>query len=102
MDIERVTVGYHYEENGKRLRTQLEMKRLAFSHFEQLVDRWDTECSSMMMRSRAASTAISEIYIGYDRAGAAGNSSLWSRQPHADYGGTSLGTEEMMNLPRGL
>src|SRR5256885_11245986 len=43
MDLERMTVEITTEENGRRLRTQLEMKRLAFSHFAQLVDRPDPE-----------------------------------------------------------
>src|SRR5205823_9082592 len=43
MDLERMTVEITTEENGRRLRTQLQMKRLAFSHFAQLVDRPDPE-----------------------------------------------------------
>lgn len=40
-DVERVTVEIATGENGERVRTRLQMKRLAFSHFTQLVDRWD-------------------------------------------------------------
>ena len=39
--IERVTLELTTEQGGERLRTSLQMKRLTFSHFTQLVDRWD-------------------------------------------------------------
>jgi len=39
--IERVTVELTTEQGGEQLRTSLQMKRLTFSHFTQLVDRWD-------------------------------------------------------------
>ena len=68
MDIERVTVEITTEENGKRLRTQLEMKRLAFSHFAQLVDRWDTGVQFHDDEIAGRFHSNSEIYIGYDRA----------------------------------
>src|SRR5205823_14052469 len=43
MGIDRLRVEISTEQNGKRLLTWLELKRLAFSHFTQLVDDWDQE-----------------------------------------------------------
>jgi len=43
MGIDRLRVQISTEQNGKRLLTLLELKRLAFSHFTQLVDDWDQE-----------------------------------------------------------
>ena len=43
MGIDRLRVEISTEQNGKRLLTLLELKRLAFSHFTQLVDDWDQE-----------------------------------------------------------
>jgi hypothetical protein len=43
MGIDRLRVEISTQENGKRLLTLLELKRLAFSHFTQLVDDWDQE-----------------------------------------------------------
>jgi hypothetical protein len=39
--LEQVIAEIYTEKNGKRMRTTLKMKRLAFSHFTQLVDHWD-------------------------------------------------------------
>jgi hypothetical protein len=41
--IERVIVDLATEEAGRPLRTRLQIKRLAFSHFTQLVNRWSSE-----------------------------------------------------------
>ena len=41
MGMQRVIVEVSTEENGKRLSTQLRMKRLAFSNYAQFVNRWD-------------------------------------------------------------
>jgi len=68
MDIERVVVEITTEENGKRLRTQLEMKRLAFSHFAQLVDEWDTGVQFHDDEVLGRFHSNSQINIGYDRA----------------------------------
>lgn len=43
LGIERVTVLVSTEENGKRLSTEMRMKRLAFSHYAQFVNRWDRD-----------------------------------------------------------
>jgi hypothetical protein len=68
MDIERVTVVISTEENGKRLQTRLEMKRLAFSHFAQLVDQWDTGVQFHDDEIVGRFHSNSQIYLGYDRA----------------------------------
>jgi len=67
MDIERVTVVISTEENGKRLQTRLEMKRLAFSHFAQLVDQWDTGVQLHDDEIVGRFHSNSQINIGYDR-----------------------------------
>ncbi len=41
MGMQRVIVEVSTEEDGKRLSTQLRMKRLAFSNYAQFVNRWD-------------------------------------------------------------
>jgi hypothetical protein len=44
MDLEQVTVEVTTAtDSGARLRTQLTMKRLAFSQFSQVIDRWDPQ-----------------------------------------------------------
>ena len=66
-DIERVTVQISTDEKGKRLRTQMQMKRLAFSHFTQLVDHWDTEVQLHDDQISGRFHSNSEIMLGYDR-----------------------------------
>jgi len=66
-DIEHVTVQISTEEKGKRLRTQMQMKRLAFSHFTQLVDHWDTEVQFHDDQIAGRFHSNSEILVGYDR-----------------------------------
>jgi hypothetical protein len=39
--LEQVVAEITTEKNGKRMKTHLSLKRLAFSHFTQLVDHWD-------------------------------------------------------------
>jgi hypothetical protein len=43
MGIDRLVVDVTTDENGSRFSTQLTMKRLAFSSFAQLIDRWDPQ-----------------------------------------------------------
>ena len=68
MDIERMTVEITTEENGRRLRTQLELKRLAFSHFAQLVDWWDPDVQFHDDQIVGRFHSNSQINVGYDRA----------------------------------
>ena len=67
MGIERDIVEIATEQQGKRLRTQVQMKRLAFSHFTQLVDRWDTEIQLHDDEIAGRFHSNSEILLGYDR-----------------------------------
>ena len=41
MGVDHIRVEITTEENGRLLRTLLQLKQLAFSHFTQLVDQWD-------------------------------------------------------------
>lgn len=66
--IDRMIVEIVTEERGKRLRTKMQMKRLAFSHFTQLVDRWDEEVQLHDDEIIGRFHSNSEIYLGYDRA----------------------------------
>jgi hypothetical protein len=67
MDIDRVKVEITTEENGKRLRTLLQLKRLAFSHFTQLVDDWDGEVQLHDDEIAGRFHSNSEIVLGFDR-----------------------------------
>jgi hypothetical protein len=67
MDIDRVKVEITTEENGKRLRTRLELKRLAFSHFAQLVDWWDPDVQFHDDQIVGRFHSNSRINVGYDR-----------------------------------
>jgi hypothetical protein len=68
MDVERMIVEITTEENGRRLRTQLELKRLAFSHFAQLVDWWDPDVQFHDDQIVGRFHSNSQINVGYDRA----------------------------------
>lgn len=65
--IDRMVVEVVTEERGKRLRTRMQMKRLAFSHFTQLVDRWDEEVQLHDDEIVGRFHSNSEIFLGYDR-----------------------------------
>jgi hypothetical protein len=67
MDIERATVEIDSEEHGKHLRTRMQMKRLAFSHFTQLVDRWDPDVQLHDDVISGRFHSNSEIMLAYDR-----------------------------------
>lgn len=66
-DIERLTIDLTTEQNGERLQTSLQMKRLAFSHFTQLIDNWDrrVQLHDDVIAGRFHSN--SAINIGYSR-----------------------------------
>ena len=66
MDIERVAVEITTEESGKHLRTLLQMKRLAFSHFTQLVDVWDEDVQLHDDQIVGRFHSNSRIIVGYD------------------------------------
>ena len=65
--IERVTVEITTEENGKRLRTRLQLKRLAFSHFTQLVDDWDPSVQLHDDSIEGRFHSNTEILVAYDQ-----------------------------------
>ena len=65
--IDRMIVEIVTEERGKRLRTKMQMKRLAFSHFTQLVDRWDQEVQLHDDEIVGRFHSNTEIFLGYDR-----------------------------------
>ena len=67
MDIEHVNVEITTQENGRRLRTWLHMKRLALSHFAQLVDRWDDRVQFHGDAVVGRFHSNSQIIVGYDR-----------------------------------
>jgi len=67
-DLERMTVEITTEDNGRRLRTQLEMKRLAFSHFAQLIDRQDPDVQFHDDEIVGRFHSNFPIEVGYDRA----------------------------------
>jgi hypothetical protein len=66
--IDRMIVEIVTEEKGKQLRTRMQMKRLAFSHFTQLVDRWDQDVQLHDDEISGRFHSNSEILLGYDRA----------------------------------
>lgn len=41
LEFDRVVAEVSAEESGKQLKTRIRFKRLAFSHFTQMIDRWD-------------------------------------------------------------
>ena len=67
MGIDRATVEIETEADGERLRMRVQMKRLAFSHFTQLVDHWDhdVQLHDDVISGRFHSN--SAIILGYDR-----------------------------------
>ncbi len=68
--IDRMIVEIVTQEHGKRMRTRMQMKRLAFSHFTQLVDRWDQDVQLHDDEIAGRFHSNSQILLGYDRAAA--------------------------------
>jgi hypothetical protein len=66
-DIERVVVEVSTEDAGQRFRTQLQMQRLAFSQFAQLVDNWDADVQFHADEIAGRFHSNSAITVGYDR-----------------------------------
>ncbi len=67
-DIESALVEIATTTDGKELRTQLHLKRLAFSHFTQLVDKWDANVQLHDDEVVGRFHSNTEITLGYDRA----------------------------------
>ena len=67
-DIESALVEISTTTDGKELRTLLHLKRLAFSHFTQLVDKWDSSVQLHDDEVDGRFHSNTEITLGYDRA----------------------------------
>jgi hypothetical protein len=65
--VERVTVDVITEHRGERVQTSMQMKRLAFSHFTQLVNRWDDSVALHDDEIAGRFHSNSEILVAYDR-----------------------------------
>jgi hypothetical protein len=66
-DIDRAVVEIEVEGEGKRQRTRMYVKRLAFSHFAQIVDRWDPEIQIHDDIVAGRFHSNSAIMLSYDR-----------------------------------
>jgi hypothetical protein len=64
--VELVTVEITTEHGGEPVQTSLQMKRLAFSHFTQLVDRWDPRVQLHDDEIAGRFHSNSEILLTYD------------------------------------
>lgn len=64
--VERLAVELTAEHAGQRLQTSLLMKRLAFSHFTQLVDRWDPRIQLHDDEVYGRFHSNSDILVTYD------------------------------------
>lgn len=67
MGIERITAEIITEHGGERAHTSMQMKRLAFSHFTQLVDRWDPQVALHDDEIAGRFHSNSRINVSYDR-----------------------------------
>ena len=65
--VERVTAEIIAEHRGERVQTSMQMKRVAFSHFTQLVDRWDASVQLHDDEIAGRFHSNSEIFLTYDR-----------------------------------
>ena len=66
-DIERVTAVVTTEHDGESMQTSLQIKRLTFSHFTQLVDRWDDSVLLHDDEITGRFHSNSEIHLTYDQ-----------------------------------
>ena len=66
MDFERIIVEVTTEEEGKLLKSRMQMRQLAFSHFTQLVDRWDPTVQLHDDEIVGRFHSNSEFMIGWD------------------------------------
>jgi hypothetical protein len=67
MDIQRMIVEISTEEGGKRMSSEVYMKRLAFSNFAQLVNRWDPDVEIHDDEMDGRFHSNTEISLTYDR-----------------------------------
>lgn len=66
-DIERVNVEVQSEHQGQRIEMHMQMKRLAFSHFTQLIDQWDENVALHDDELEGRFHSNTPIFIIYDR-----------------------------------
>jgi hypothetical protein len=66
-DIESAIVEVATLDGGKELRTQMQLKRLAFSHFAKLIDKWDSDVQLHDDEVVGRFHSNTEIVLGYDR-----------------------------------
>ncbi len=67
MGIQRVIVEISTEEDGKRLASEVRMKRLAFSNYAQFVNRWDPNVEIHNDELDGRFHSNTEISLTYDR-----------------------------------
>lgn len=67
MGIQRVSVEISTEENGKRLSSEVLLKRLAFSNFAQFVNRWDPNVEIHNDELEGRFHSNTRINLSYDR-----------------------------------
>lgn len=67
MGIQRVIVEISTEEDGKRLTSEVHMKRLAFSNYAQFVNRWDPDVEIHNDEIDGRFHSNTEISLTYDR-----------------------------------
>jgi hypothetical protein len=67
MDIQRVIVEISTEEDGKRMSSEVHMKRLAFSNYAQVVNRWDPDVEIHNDEMDGRFHSNTEISLTYDR-----------------------------------
>lgn len=65
--IQRVVVEISTEEDGKRLSTEVHLKRLAFSNYGQFVNRWDPDVQIHDDEMEGRFHSNTEISLTYDR-----------------------------------
>ncbi len=67
MGIHRVIIEISTEEDGKRLSSEVHMKRLAFSNYAQFVNRWDPDVQIHNDELDGRFHSNTEISLAYDR-----------------------------------
>ena len=67
MDIQRVIVEISTEKDGKRMSSEVHMKRLAFSNYAQFVNRWDPNVQIHNDEMDGRFHSNSEISLAYDK-----------------------------------
>ncbi len=67
MGLHRVVVDISTDNNGERRSTQMSLKKLAFSNYAQLVDRWDPDVEIYNDEMEGRFHSNSEISLSYSR-----------------------------------